>query len=437
MRSEQSVGVFVRKHDGRAEARLAFGAALVMAVANGCGSDDLGALFAPARGRDAGLPSAGGGVAGAAMAAAGGGSPAASGGEGGASPQTKIDASVPRTDAGDAATRGASGGHAGQGAASSMSGGAASGGANPGGGVTSSGGSSSSGDAATTPDSGVAPEPDAGGGACRLEGTWASIVHIPVTWPASPLVLDAGTGEVVEWNLTERKKTGPASYRDTTWHCGILLPDLTGSVLANFQKYGIRFPNAVFDAKQVPPAVYDSTTSVVGSSVVWEAGPVVLLTGLNLTNPATAAWPASFSAAQAPDEDHDGLPGVTVVSVDPSTDPTYNWPPVGLPARWGLDYPRAARIGVVVRTVAELAGSVLTCDTLQAAVHVTTIAGTPALNSKVVGCKTTTGAACDATQTQFLNGERPQFTPSGAGTHVSVRIPDGAGCPDVRAKFPQ
>src|SRR5689334_8534046 len=98
MRSEQSVSVFVRKHEVRAEARLAFGAALVMAVANGCGSDDLGALFAPQRGRDGGLPPAAGGAT---VATAGGGSPVAAGGAGGASPQGKVaDASVPSTDAG-------------------------------------------------------------------------------------------------------------------------------------------------------------------------------------------------------------------------------------------------------------------------------------------------------------------------------------------------
>jgi hypothetical protein len=278
---------------------------------------------------------------------------------------------------------------------------------------------------------------DAGSPGCDYGGTWATIIRVPVTWPEAPLVLYGGSGDVIQWNISHRVRLAADVYREQSANCGIFLPDLSGAVLTNNQKFGIRFPNEMFDKNEIPPATFTATTTMVGSEVQYQAGPVVLLTGLLMPDAANAPWPMSFPANQTPDQDMDGMPGVTVVAVDPSMDPSYNWPPVGLPPTLGADYPRASRIAVVVRTVAELHGTATDCNEIRAAVDMTTIQGTPALNSMVIGCTLTTGDPCTPDEASFLNSERPQFTPSGPGTLVSVRVQDGAGCPDVRTRLPQ
>jgi hypothetical protein len=278
---------------------------------------------------------------------------------------------------------------------------------------------------------------DAGPPGCNFAGTWATIIRVPVTWPAAPLVLYGGQGDVIQWNISHRVRLSPEIYREQSANCGIYLPDLSGAVLTNNQKFGIRFPNEMFDKNEIPPATFTATISMVGSDIQYQGGPVALLTGLRMSDPETTPWPSSFPADQTPDQDKDGMPGVTVVAVDPMTDPNYNWPPVGLPPMLGADYPRASRIAVVVRTVANLHGTASDCNEIRAAVDMTKIQGTPALNSMVIGCILTTGDPCTSDEASFLNSERPQFTPSGPGTLVSVRVQDGAGCPDVRARLPQ
>jgi hypothetical protein len=272
---------------------------------------------------------------------------------------------------------------------------------------------------------------------CDFSGTWGSIIRVPVTWPEAPLVLHAGTGEVIEWHLSHRVRDTAATYREVTANCGIFLPDLSGSVLANNQKFGIRFPTKPFDDSDIPPTVFSTTAMVTDTDATWTAGPVAMLTGLLMADPLTAPWPSSFTKDQTPDEDMDGALGLTVVAVDPATDPSYNWPPVGLPPTVGADYPRASRISVVVRTVANLRGTISSCDQLRSAVDMTEIDGTPALNSMVIGCIKTTGETCSSDEAAFLNSARPQFTPSGPGTLAQVRMPDNVGCPDVRGMLPQ
>lgn len=278
---------------------------------------------------------------------------------------------------------------------------------------------------------------DAGPAGCDYGGTWATIIRVPVTWPEAPLVLYAGQGEVIQWNISHRVRISGNVYREQSANCGIFLPDLSGAVLANNQKFGIRFPNEMFDKNQIPPATFTATMSMVGSEMQYQGGPVTLLSGLRMPNADTAPWPTSFTADQTPDQDMDGMPGVTVVAVDPSMDPSYNWPPVGLPPAIGADYPRASRIAIVVRTVANIHGTATDCNEIRAAVDMAQIQGKPALNSMVIDCVKTTGDPCSSDEASFLNSERPQFTPSGPGTLVSVRVQDAAGCPDVRTRLPQ
>jgi hypothetical protein len=235
-------------------------------------------------------------------------------------------------------------------------------------------------------------------------------------------------------------RLAPGTYRETVANCGILLPDLTGSVLTSNQRFGLRFPDAMFDKGEIPPGTVTATTSMVGADERYQAGPLVMLTGLTMSDPTNTSWPTSFPASQMPDQDHDGLPGVTAVAVDSTTDPNYNLLPVGLPPAPpvpGADYPRAARVALVARTVANMNAAASGCDQLEGGVDIVLIDGTAALNWMVVGCTKSTGDACTQDEATFLNGELPVFAPSGVGTLLSVRVPDGVGCPDVRKRLPQ
>ncbi len=109
-----------------------------------------------------------------------------------------------------------------------------------------------------------------------------------------------------------------------------------------------------------------------------------------MADPSTAPWPSSFTKDQTPDEDMTALPGLLSSPSNPATDPSYNWPPRRVPPTVGADYPRASRISVIVRTVANLRGTISSCDQLRSAVDMTEIDGTPALNSMVIGCIKTT-----------------------------------------------
>jgi hypothetical protein len=171
--------------------------------------------------------------------------------------------------------------------------------------------------------------------------------------------------------------------------------------------------------------------------VRWVSGPIALLTGLVMQDPTNAPWPDGFPASQTPDQDSDGSPGVTVIPVDPSTDPSYNWPPVGLPPYLGADYPRASRISVVVRTVSNLRGTITGCDSAKGSVDIIDINGKPALSSMVIACTRTDGQVCSQSEAVFVNSARPVFTPSGPGSLLSVRLPDAATCADARHALPQ
>jgi hypothetical protein len=125
--------------------------------------------------------------------------------------------------------------------------------------------------------------------------------------------------------------------------------------------------------------------------------------------------------------------GVTVLPVE---DTGYNFPPVGLPQVPFQDLPRARRIYLMTRSVARLNGTVQSCDHIHGAVSIQTVGGTPGINSTVIGCEKLDGTACVASEWQFLDDNRPQFVPAGAGEFDSIRMPNDATCADVRAHFP-
>jgi len=288
------------------------------------------------------------------------------------------------------------------------------------GGVSSGGGSSGGGTSGTGGTSSLV--------ACNFSGTWGTYISQPVSWPAAPFVLDAGKGNIQQWTLTHEVQNG-VNVDTELVPCKIFLPDLQGSIAAGFYKYGIRFPDALFDAggTQVTDFVMHGQVSPSGD-VSFTTDPFAILVGLSLDNPVTADWPAA-SAIQSRDDDKDGKVGVTVIPVSGNG---YSLPPTDL-----LNGLSADLIYIAERTVASIAGKPVSCDEVHGTDTVVPVGTLPGINSSVIGCRNNDGSECSAQQAGFVDGIRPQFTPTGPGTLTSVRLPDNATCADVRNRFPE
>lgn len=263
--------------------------------------------------------------------------------------------------------------------------------------------------------------------ACDLTGTWASYIVQPVTWPATPLVLNAGQGNLQQWNLSIERQVSPTSVEVSTTPCGIYLPDLQSSLFGGFAKFGIRFPDSLFDAGGIAKVPFTLTTEFgADGGLVLKTDPFALIAGAKLDHPTSEPWPGA-AGLMLVDQDLDGRPGVTVI---PATGSGYSDPPTDL-----LN-DQADFIYIAERTVQALTFTVNTCDEIDGTVNIATINGSAAIDSSVVGCHVMGGSDCTMAQAQFIDQNRPKFLPSSSGTMISVRIPDGSACAAVRAHFP-
>lgn len=263
---------------------------------------------------------------------------------------------------------------------------------------------------------------------CDFTGTWASYVAIDVTWPAS-IVLLAGQGKLQQWNLTHEVQAPLATTVTAhTKPCGIFLPDLQSTILGAFQKFGIRFPAALFDKGTIPQTDFQFIADITTTPITFKTNAFAILIGVDLADPVNAAWPA-VSAMTLRDDDHDGKPGITVIPVQTAG---YSLPPADLVTGESADL-----VYIAERTVSALNGQIKNCDHLEADVTIQTVNGKPGIDSTVVGCHKQGGTDCSADEASFVDGARPQFTPSGPGHMVIDRVPDSTTCADVRNRFPQ
>jgi hypothetical protein len=278
-------------------------------------------------------------------------------------------------------------------------------------------------------DASVAPPTDAPFNpvTCDFSGTWASYVSIDVTWSGT-IVLLAGEGHLQQWNLT-REVQAPLSTTVTahTKPCGIFLPDLQTTIFNFFQKYGIRFPDALFDKGSIPDTTFSFLADITTNPITFKTDVFAIVIGSDLADATTAAWPA-VSAMNLRDDDHDGKPGITVT---PVTTNGYSLPPANL-----ISGELADLVYISTRTVSELSGTISNCDRIEADVTIQTVNGKPGIDSTVVGCRKQGGAQCSAEEAAFVDGARPQFAPKGPGHMTIVRVPDSTTCKDVRNRFP-
>jgi hypothetical protein len=274
---------------------------------------------------------------------------------------------------------------------------------------------------------------DVPSGSCDFSGTWASRLVIDVRWVPQGLtgvILAPGSGQIKQWILSTRVATGQATT-DTTVVCGIVLPDFSGTQIANGEKYGIQFPNSSFDNGVLPSFSVQGTLVGSQAGATYSTLPSAALLGLTLPNATTASWPATVTTEV--DSDHDGKPGVTALVEQGGG---YSLMPAEVLGG------RADRLYVAIRQVTEVTANALDCDHFAGTVMIPQIADSTstakyAIDSHVIGCRVAADAGdCRADQTSFLDTTQPVFSPSGGTTFTSVRVANSATCAAVRQKLP-
>jgi hypothetical protein len=305
------------------------------------------------------------------------------------------------------------------------------------GGLSTDGGSTGGSAGVGGSDGGFAPPPDGpfNPALCDFSGTWASYVSIDVDWPGT-VVLSAGEGKLQQWNLThELQAPFSTTVAAHTRPCGIFLPDLQTTIFVLFEKFGIRFPNSLFDMGKIPETDFTFTADITKSPVTFTTNPFAIVIGASLADATTAAWP-TVSAMTLRDDDNDGNPGITVT---PVTGNGYYLPPANL-----ITGDSAKLVYIATRTVSSLSGRIVDCNHIEADVTIQTVNGKPGIDSTVVGCLRTGNASqgvqpgpCAPDEAAFIDGARPQFTPKGPGKMTIVRVAESATCADVRGRFPQ
>jgi hypothetical protein len=273
------------------------------------------------------------------------------------------------------------------------------------------------------------------GASCDFTGTWATRIVIDVNWVPQGImgvILAPGSGQITQWLLSKRSVNG-SDTTDTASVCGIALPDFSGTAIAGGEKYGIQFPDALFDSGDLQTFTITGTLSGSGPGATFSTSPTAVLLGLTLSSPTSAPWPATITTEV--DSDMDGKPGVTAWV---SQDADAGYSEIQVDPFGG----RGDRVYLAIRQVTSISGNALDCDAFSGLVNIPQIAdttGTPkyAIDSHVLGCRLTDDAGdCSAGQTTFVDTTQPVFSPSGATTFASVRVADDATCMTARQRLP-
>jgi hypothetical protein len=275
-------------------------------------------------------------------------------------------------------------------------------------------------------DAGLMEVPD-GGCAAITDGWVATLVTVPVSWPAAVTsgvtVTTAGTGNI-QLVLLSHETTGAdaGAHTGTSRTCATVLPAVQfASGVNGF--VGIPSGDTGYLEISLPDSLWDNitrTTNISGSSTGWNPGSVVttnasvgavgLAAASSFVNPATA-WPAActsnctpngvFMMSDLSNDDGDGNPGVTVLGVKMLNGTNdYILPPVSAsPGGASAD-----KIYIASRTELSVSSTRQDCDTGTGTANVTLF------DNHVVGCHLTTGAACTSAEASFLDTNRVVYT---------------------------
>jgi hypothetical protein len=310
-------------------------------------------------------------------------------------------------DAGPTSTGGAPGQNTG--GAQASGGGTGTGGA-PTGGAGMTGGAGTGGNGEVT-----------GGCPDRRNYTEAAHAVLEVTWPAGAGSL-AGRGEAHIWTKTALTVNGNA-ISGQLQICGSVLPATMLAASLGNASILMDIPDAAWDAPSMATYLVTGTQTGVGIGASLSESYVVL-TGFEMPDAATAAWPASYSAiTMTRDPDGDALPGLTAI---PRKGGAYILPPTSaVGAALGLG---ADKVSLISRSVVSHQVTRTSCDEA---------AGTATFkhfDNHIVGCHLSAGAACAPADVMFLDDNRPIYTVESATVKAKV-VADAATCAEIRAAF--
>jgi len=259
--------------------------------------------------------------------------------------------------------------------------------------------------------------------ACDASGTWAIKVETPVQWTGS-FVVQAGSGTITNWLKSNRTQEG-TTITDEATLCGVTTPDYISAAAFGGEKYGVQFPDALFESGQLPTITIkgDLPTNEIGSK--FTAEPAAAIIGATMVNPATDTWPANSALLTAVDVDADGKLGV---SVDTNKSAGYKNPPLD-----AFLSARASRVFTAFRQVITTEGTITSCDRIDGSGTVAVIANKPAIDQRVLGCQRENGTDCSASEYKLLDSAAPVYKPTGPAVVTMLRIDAATTCSDIRA----
>jgi hypothetical protein len=256
---------------------------------------------------------------------------------------------------------------------------------------------------------------------CSLTGTWAAKLDFAVTWPAAT-VIASGSGRVTYWQRLDLTQTRRGDVSGSAITCGVVIPD-TLTLLGGGESFGVIEPAALFDVE--PPLFPAAGISLLlggfEPGATFMLPPLVQARGIMLTDPATDAWPIVAAAGVSRDDDADGQPGF---SLDFKTGGGLSYPALDV-----LYVSRADRGYVADRLIYGASGTLTSCSAASGSASVVTF------DTRILGCHVAGGDICSTAQRDLLDRNSPAYTP-GDASFLLRKLPDGAGCADVRATLP-
>jgi hypothetical protein len=260
-------------------------------------------------------------------------------------------------------------------------------------------------------------------GECDANGTWAIKVETPVQW-ANSFVVQGGTGTITNWLKSTRVAAG-TEITDTATLCGVQTPDYLSQAAFGGEKYGVQFPDAMFESGSLPTITIAGHLSGLAAGSTFTADPAAAIIGATMASPATDPWPANGAQLTAADSDGDGKTGV---SVDTNKGAGYKNPPLD-----AFLSARAQRVYTAFRQVITTQGTISTCNRVDGTGTIATINNKPAIDQHILGCQRENGTDCSASEYKLLDSAAPIYKPSGDAVVTMVRIPAEATCADIRA----
>ena len=257
--------------------------------------------------------------------------------------------------------------------------------------------------------------------ACSLTGTWAAKLDFAVTWPAAT-VITSGSGRVAYWQRLDLTQSRNGDVSGLATACGVVIPD-TLTRLGVGESFGVIESPALFDVQPpwFPVSAVSLSLSALQPGAMFMLPTFVSTRGITLTNPTTDTWPVAASVGVPRDDDADGQPGF---SLDFKTGAGLSYPALDV-----LYSARADRGYVADRLIYGASGTLTSCSAASGSASVVTF------DTRIFGCHVAGGDTCSPPQRDLLDRNSPVYTP-GDASFVLRKLPDGAGCADVRAALP-